>query len=102
MKVCAKVYINKDYSVKLLDYDIEEIVNEVREALYDKPRPADYTVADILTTVNIYAGAYIELRMEDDTEVEYCIDDLCEKPRTKEDYWNVIKMVLEQIEVITK
>lgn len=102
MDTITKVYVTKDYSVELHKYDIEEIVSEVREDLYNMPRPDDYTVADILTKVDIYAGAYIELLIEDDTEVEYCIDDLCEKQRTKEDYWHVIKLVLEQIEVIAK
>lgn len=97
-----EVYITKDYSVELSGYDIEEIADEVREALYEKPRPADYTVADILRETNIYAGDYIALRMEDDTEVEYCVGDLDNKQRTKEDYWQVIKMVLEQIKVIAK
>lgn len=102
MDTITKVYVTKDYSVELHKYDIEEIVSEVREDLYNMPRPDDYTVADILTKVDIYAGAYIELLIEDDTKVEYCIDDLCEKQRTKEDYWHVIKLVLEQIEVIAK
>lgn len=102
MVVCAKVYITKDYSIELDKYDIEEIASEVREALYEKPRPADYTVADILRTVKIYAGSYIELRMEEDTDTEYDMSDLCEKQRTKEDYWQVIKKVLEKIEVIAK
>lgn len=99
-----EVYITKNYLVELCDNDIEAIAASVRKALYEKPRPDDYTVADILTEAKICAGVYIELYMEDDTdtEEEYCIEDLCEKQRTKEDYWHVIKLVLEQIEVIAK
>lgn len=40
--------------------------------------------------------------MERSAEKEYCIGDLDNKQRTKEDYWYVIKLVLEQIEVIAK
>lgn len=40
--------------------------------------------------------------MEYFAEEEYCMGDLDNKQRTKEDYWHVIKLVLEQIEVIAK
>ena len=102
MDACAKIYINEDYSVELYKDEIEDIADSVREALYEMPRPADYSVADILTQVDIYAGAHIETCIWMDTETSYAFDDLCNKQRTKEDYWNVIKMVLEQIEVIAK
>ena len=92
MDTIAKVYITKDYSVELYDDDIESIAADVREALYNMPRPADYSVSDILTQADIYAGAHIEV----------CMGDLDNKQRTKEDYWHVIKLVLEQIEVIAK
>lgn len=68
MDTIAKVYITKDYSVKLYDDDIEGIASYVRKALYDMPRPTDYSVADILTQVDICAGAHIEVCMEYDTE----------------------------------
>ena len=102
MDACAEVYITKDYSVELNECDIKEIACELYEELYEKPRPADYSVADVLAWANVYAGYYIENRICDDTEIEYCIGDLDNKKRTKEDYWHVIKLVLEQIEVIAK
>ena len=102
MDACAKVYINDEYSVELYKDEIKDIADSVREALYEMPRPADYSVADILTQVDIYAGAHIETCIWMDTETSYDLDDLCSQQRTKEDYWNVIKMVLEQIEVIAK
>lgn len=39
MDTIAKVYITKDYSVELYDDDIESIAADVREALYNMPRP---------------------------------------------------------------
>ena len=102
MDTITKVYITKDYSVELYDDDIESIAAYVREALYNMPRPADYSVSDILTQADIYAGAHIEVCMEYFAEEDYCMGDLDNKQRTKEDYWHVIKLVLEQIEVIAK
>ena len=102
MDTIAKVYIDNGYSVELSEYDIDSIARDVRITLYEKPRPYDYTVADILTEVDVLTGMYIEYEMERGTEKEYCIGDLCDKQRTKEDYWHVIKLVLEQIDVIAK
>lgn len=102
MAACAKIYINEDYSVELYEEEIDQIADDVRAALYDKPRPADYSVADILTQVDTRVRGYIEACIWMDAHTSYCIDDLCKKQRTKEDYWNIIKMVLEQIEVIAK
>lgn len=102
MDACAKIYINEDYSVELYKEEIDEMAGDVRAALYDKPRPADYNVADILTQVDVRAGSYIEACTWMDVHTSYCIGDLCDKQRTKEDYWNVIKMVLEKIDVIVK
>lgn len=45
---------------------------------------------------------YIEDEINRSTKEEYCIGDLDNKQRTKEDYWYVIKLVLEQIDVIAK
>ena len=67
-----------------------------------KPRPYDYTVTDILTEADVLAGMYVEDEMERGTEEKYCMGDLDNKQRTKEDYWHVIKLVLEQIDVIAK
>lgn len=78
MDACAKIYINDDYSVEVYKEDIEEIADDVR------------------------ASGYIEACIWMDVHTSYCIGDLCKKQRTKEDYWNIIKMVLEQIEVIAK
>lgn len=102
MDACAKVYITKDYSVELSRCDIDSIARDVRITLYEKPRPYDYTVADILTEAEVLTDMYIEDEMERGTEKDYCIGDLCDKQRTKEDYWNVIKMVLERVDVIAK
>ena len=97
-----EVYITSDYSVVLDEDDIKAITECVREALYEEPRPADYSVADILWLVNLYVNTQIEVNMAIDTEETYCYGDLDNKKRTKEDYWHVIKLVLEQIEVIAK
>lgn len=102
MDTIAKVYITKNYSVELNECDIKEIACELYEELYEKPRPADYSVADVLAWENVYAGYYIENRICDDTEETYCYGDLDNKQRTKEDYWQVIKLVLAQIKVIAK
>lgn len=102
MDACAKVYITKDYSVELSKCDIDSIARDVRITLYEKLRPYDYTVADILTEAEVLTGMYIEGEMERGTEKDYCIGDLCDKQRTKGDYWNVIKMVLERVDVIAK
>lgn len=97
-----EVYITSDYSVELNEDDIKAIAEFVREALYEMPRPADYSVADILATVNIYVSTQIEVYMACDKEEIYCYGDLDNKQRTKEDYWHVIKLVLEQIKIIAK
>lgn len=97
-----EVYITSDYSVALDKYDIMVIADDVRMALYEMPRPDDYTVADILTKVNIYSRMYIEDKMEREAQEEYCFGDLDHKKRTESDYWHVIKLVLKQIEVIAK
>lgn len=97
-----EVYITSDYSVALDKYDITVIADDVRIALYEMPRPDDYTVADILTKVNMYSRMYIEDKMEREAQEEYCFGDLDHKKRTESDYWHVIKLVLEQIEVIAK
>lgn len=102
MDTIAKVYITKDYSVNLSEDDIKSIASDVRITLYEKPRPYDYTVADILTETGVLIHMYIEDEINRSTKEEYCIGDLDNKQRTKEDYWYVIKLVLEQIDVIAK
>ena len=102
MDTIAKVYITKDYSVELSKDDIDSIARDVRITLYEKPRPYDYTVADILIEAEVLTDMYIEDEMERGTEEEYCIGDLDNKQHTKSDYWHVIKLVLEQIDVIAK
>lgn len=97
-----KVYITSDYSIVLCDNDIEAIAASVRDILYSMPRPADYTVANILAKAQMVANVYIERILEEEAEEDYCFDDLDNKQRTKKDYWQVIKSVLEQIEVIAK
>ena len=97
-----EVYITSDYSVKLDRVDILFIVDDVLLALYEMPRPDDYTVADVLTKVSTYTRMYIKNKMEKDTQEEYCLEDLDHKKRTEADYWQVIKMVLGEIEVIAK
>lgn len=78
------------------------VADDVRLALYEMPRPDDYTAADILTKVSTYTRIYIENKIEKDTQKEYCLVDLDQKKRTEADYWQVIKMVLGEIEVIAK
>ena len=102
MNDSVEVYITSDYSVKLDRVDILFIADDIRLALYEMPRPDDYTVADILTKVSMYTRMYIENKIEKDTQEEYCSEDLDHKKRTETDYWKVIKMVLEEIEVIAK
>ena len=102
MNDSVEVYITSDYSVKLDRVDILFIADDVRLALYEMSRPDDYTVADILTKVSMYTRMYIENKMEKDTQEEYCYKDLDHKKRTEADYWQVIKMVLGEIEVIAK
>lgn len=97
-----EVYITSDYSVVLDKDDIKTITEFVREALYEAPRPTDYSVADILWVVNLYVNTQIEVNMACDTEETYCYGDLDNKERTKSDYWQVIKKVLAQIKVIAK
>lgn len=96
------IYITSNYSIVLCDNDIEAIAASVRDILYSMPRPADYTVANILAKTQMVANVYIEHILEEEAEEDYCFDDLDNKQRTKKDYWQVIKMVLEQIKVIAK
>lgn len=96
------IYITSNYSVVLCDNDIEAIAASVRDILYSMPRPADYTVANVLAKAKMVANVYIERILEEEAEEDYCIGDLDNKQRTKLDYWQMIKKVLEQIEVIAK
>ena len=98
----VEVYITSDYSVKLDRVDILFIADDVRLALYEMPRPDDYTVADILTKTNTIVRMYIEDKITRDTEEKYCYGDLDHKKSTEADYWQVIKWVLGEIEVIAK
>ena len=102
MNDSVEVYITSDYSVKLDRVDILFIADDVRLALYEMPRPDDYTVADILTKTKTIVHMYFEDKMTQDTEETYCYDDLDHKKRTESDYWKVIKLVLGEIEVIAK
>lgn len=97
-----EVYITSDYSVVFDKEDIKAITECVREALYEMPRPTDYSVADILSTVNLYVNTQMEINMTCDTKETYCYGDLDNKQRTKSDYWQVMKEVLTQIKVIAK
>ena len=96
------IYITPNYSIVLCDNDIEAIAESVRDILYSMPRPADYTVANILAKTNMVTHVYIERILEEEVEEDYCFGDLDNKQRTKKDYWQVIKSVIEQIEVIAK
>lgn len=96
------IYITPNYSIVLCDNDIEAIAASVRDILYSMPRPADYTVANILAKTNMVTHVYIERILEEEVEEDYCFADLDNKQRTKKDYWQVIKSVIEQIEVIAK
>ena len=102
MNDSVEVYITSDYSVKLDRVDILFIADDVRLALYEMPRPDDYTVADILTKTKTIVRMYIEDKMTQDTEETYCYDDLDHKKRTESDYWKVIMLVPREIEVIAK
>lgn len=82
-----EVYITSDYSVVFDKEDVKAIIECVREALYEKPHPTDYSVADILLVVNFYVSTQIEVNMTCDTEETYCYGDLDNKQRTKSDYW---------------
>ena len=97
-----EVYITSNYSVVLNKEDIKDITECVREALYGMPRPTDYSVADILSTVNLYVNIQMEINMTCDTKETYCYGDLDNKQRTKSDYWQVMKEVLTHIKVIAK
>lgn len=96
------IYITPNYSIVLCDNDIEAIAASVRDILYSMPRPADYTVANIIAKTKIVANVYIERILEEEMEEDYCFADLDNKQRTKKDYWQVIKLIIEQIEVIAK
>lgn len=96
------IYITPNYSIVLCDNDIKDIAASVRDILYSMPRPADYTVANILAKTNMVTHVYIERILEEEVEEDYCFGDLDNKQRTKKDYWQVIKSVIEQIEVIAK
>lgn len=97
-----EVYITSDYSVVFDKDDIKDITECVREALYGMPRPTDYSVADILSTVNLYVNIQMEINMTCDTNETCCYGDLDNKQRTKSDYWQVMNEVLTQIKVIAK
>lgn len=58
-----EVYITSDYSVVFDKEDIKAITECVHEALYEMPRPTDYSVADILSTVNLYVNTQMEINM---------------------------------------
>lgn len=96
------IYITPKYSIVLCDNDIEAIAASVRDILYSMPRPTDYTVANIIAKAKTVANVYIERILEEETEEDYCFGELDNKHRTKMDYWQVIKSVIEQIEVIAK
>lgn len=96
------IYITPNYSIVLCDNDIKAIAASVRDILYSMLRPADYTVANILAKTNMVTHVYIERILEEEVEEDYCFADLDNKQRTKKDYWQVIKSVIEQIEVIAK
>ena len=96
------IYITSNYSIVLCYNDVEAIAASVRDILYSMPRPADYTVANILAKTNMVTHVYIERILEEEVEEDYCFADLDNKQRTKKDYWQVIKSVIEQIEVIAK
>lgn len=82
--------------------DDDDLNGDKSFSALDMPRPDDYTVADVLTKVTMYTRMYIEDKMERETQENYCFGDLDHKKRTESDYWRVIKLVLEQIEVIAK
>lgn len=96
------IYITSHYSIVLCDNDIEAIASSVRDILYSMPRPVDYTVANIIAKTKMVTHVYIERILEEEAEEDYCFADLDNKQRTKENYWQVIKAVIEQIEVIAK
>lgn len=97
-----EVYITSDYSVVFDKNDIKDITECVREALYEMPRPTDYSVADILSTVTFYVNIQMEINMTRDIKETCCYGDLDNKQRTKSDYWQVMNEVLTQIKVIAK
>lgn len=96
------IYITSNYSIVLCDNDIEAIAASVRDILYSMPRPTDYTVANIVAKAKMVTKVYIERILEEETEEDYCFGDLDNNQRTKLDCWQVIKKVIEQIEVIAK
>lgn len=85
-----EVYITSDYSVKLDKETMDMIVADTCEELYAMPRPADYTVADIIDQASHEVHIYVEWAVECAGK-DYCIGDLDNKQRTKSDYWQVIK-----------
>lgn len=101
MDACAKVYITSDYSVELNKEDMKMIVADTCQELYAMPRPADYTVADILDQANYEVRIYIEWILENAGK-DYMFGDLDNKQRTKEECWQVTKKVLEKIDAIIK
>lgn len=74
---------------------------DTREELYAMPRPEDYTVIDILNQANYEINTWIEFLMWNAGK-DYSLADLDNKERTKSDYWQVIKKVAEEIDVIIK
>lgn len=101
MNDSIKVYITSDYSVEIDKEAIETIIGDTREELYSMPHPEDYTVIDILNQANYEINTWIEFLMWNAGK-DYSFADLDNKERTKSDYWQVIKKVVEEIDVIIK
>lgn len=97
-----RIYITSSYSVSLDITEIKSIAEWVREDLYEMPRPADYSVADIVNRAGTIVSTYVINVMEQKQKEEFSLADLDDKQRTELSYWRVIKKVLEQIEVIAK
>lgn len=101
MNDSIKIYITSDYSVELDKETMDMIVADTCEELYAMPRPADYTVADIIDQAIYEVHTHVEWIIECAGK-DYCIGDLDNKQRTKSDYWQVIKEVLTRIDAIIK
>lgn len=101
MSDSIKIYMTSDYSVEIDKEAIETIIGDTREELYAMPRPEDYTVIDILNQANYEINTWTEFLMWNAGK-DYSLADLDNKERTKSDYWQVIKKVVEEIDVIIK
>lgn len=97
-----RIYITSSYSVSLGVTEIKSIAEWVREDLYEMPRPTDYSVADIVNRAGTIVRTYVLNVIEQEQKEEFSLADLDDKQRTELSYWQVIKKVLEQIEVIAK